>query len=70
METHQTTIVRYIYTLPDGSTALNLDEIKVKLGRSKTRVKGMLKSGKITRKVRTQEPLINGCNEDSTGVTQ
>jgi hypothetical protein len=40
---------RWVYTLPDGSKATNMKEAKIKLGVSKTRLIGMLKSGVVKR---------------------
>lgn len=37
------------YTLPDGSKVTNMKEAKIKLGVSKTRFIGMLKSGLVKR---------------------
>lgn len=37
------------YTLPDGSKVTNMKDAKIKLGVSRTRLVGMLKSGLVKR---------------------
>lgn len=49
METRVEEKQRWEYTLPDGSKAMNMKEAKIRLGVSKTRLIGMLKTGVVKR---------------------
>jgi hypothetical protein len=49
---------KWLYILPDGSVEQNMKDVKIKLGVSKTRLIGMLKSGTVTRITNTE--ALNG----------
>jgi hypothetical protein len=58
---------RWEYTLPDGSKVTNMKDAKIKLGVSKTRLIGMLKSGVVKRvEIIDAEPLTG--YEHTTGT--
>ena len=52
------TKTKWLYILPDGSAEQNMKDAKIKLGVSKIRLIGMLKSGTVTRITNTE--VLNG----------
>ena len=58
---------RWEYTLPDGSKVTNMKDAKIKLGVSKTRMAGMLKSGAVIRTEITNSKPLTGY-EATTGT--
>lgn len=60
---------RWEYTLPDGSKVFNMKDAKIKMGVSKTRMVGMLKSGIVKRsEIINSKPLTG--YEATTGVNK
>lgn len=58
---------KWDYILPDGSRETNMKDAKIKLGVSKTRMVGMIKSGVVKRiKVINSKPLTG--YEDKIGI--
>lgn len=54
---------KWIYLLPDGSVEYNMKEAKIKMGVSKTRFVGMLKSGTVKRIENIESEVLNGYDE-------
>lgn len=54
---------KWIYFLPDGSVEYNMKDAKIKLGVSKTRLIGMLKSGSVKRIENENAEVLNGYGE-------
>lgn len=59
---------KWLYLLPDGTVEYNMKDAKIKLGVSKTRLIGMLKSGTVTRIRNTKTEALNGYEENTTGT--
>lgn len=58
---------KWDYILPDGSRETNMKDAKIKLGVSKTRMVGMIKSGVVKRiEVINSKPLTG--YEDKIGI--
>lgn len=49
MESNEVEMKKWVYTLPDGSSEPSMKDAKIKLGVSKVRLIGMLKSGVVKR---------------------
>lgn len=60
MENKEIKPKQWVYTLPDGSKEYNMVDAKIKLGVSKTRLVGMLKSGKVKRVEVTNTEELDG----------
>lgn len=58
---------RWEYTLPDGSKVTNMKDAKIKLGVSKTRLVGMLKSG-VVKRIEVIKPKSLTGYEHTTGT--
>ena len=60
------TKTKWLYLLRDGSVEYNMKDAKVRLGVSKTRLVGMLKSGTLTRIRNTNTETLNGYDKITT----
>lgn len=56
------------YTLPDGSKVTNMKDAKIKLGVSKTRLIGMLKSGVVKRIESIDAKSLHGYENTTTST--
>jgi len=59
---------KWLYLLPDGTVETNMKDAKIKLGISKTRLIGMLKSGTVTRIMNPKSETLKGYENDTTGT--
>lgn len=59
---------RWEYTLPDGSTVTNMKDAKIKLGVSRTRLIGMLKSGLVKRIEVTEPKMLTSYGNTTTST--
>ena len=58
---------KWEYKLPDGSNVTSMKEAKIKLGVSKTRLIGMLKSG-VVKRIEVIKPKSLTGYENTTGT--
>lgn len=69
MQTKEVEKKQWLYILPDGTTVTNMKDAKIKLGVSKTRLVGMLKSGVVKRVEIIETKLLRGYG-NTNGTTE